>query len=246
MLKEAVGYDQGLWRTFRDLRKIPIEVLNGYMAGDKRYVSPSRLLITTLSFWVLLNGFLIDWYEIWKTIVSGILHGEAWLILSLMDHDEAKRAAFDTYFLGEFAPRMTHIFSRFAGDLFSKWYVPFTILSIVCGGYIFTRKNRSEGYTLKHVLSILSYAMGSNIIVFLAISAAFGIHMWLGCVILMVGLLFFLFGKAHLIFYAAPSQFFEKEGKRLEKKLMRFVFLVVLFLQVLLISAYSLYFIYFT
>src|SRR5688572_10464219 len=69
---EFVGYERGLLKTIIDLYKDPAIVIASFNRGENTYVSPYRLLIVTISIWVLLNSFLIDWNEIWTSYMADI------------------------------------------------------------------------------------------------------------------------------------------------------------------------------
>jgi hypothetical protein len=244
LFKEAIGYEQGLWRTFVDLRRKPKQVLDGYHGGDRKYVSPFKLLTTTLSLWILVNGFLIDWYSIWTEIMTGILNQEFRFFAWLKDLDETERTAFQ-HRLNETAKPILAIICRVAGDLFSKWYVPFVILSIVVGSKWFVRRNPTSGISLKETMAILSYSIGSNIPVFLVMSVAFGVNIWVGIGICFLAFPFMATGKTDIIFYAAPKSFFVQDGKTMEKKLVRSMFPIIILLQALLMIGYFIFFKYY-
>ncbi len=240
LLKETIGYEQGLWRTLLDLRTKPQEVLEGYLQADRKYASPFKLLTTCLSLWLLINGFLIDWYAIWSQLFTSILDVEVSLITWISDLDATKRAALDQR-LEELAGPMLGMVSQVAGDLFSKWYIPFAILAIVGASWLFTRWNPGYGLPMKDVLAGLSYSVGSNIPLYLGVSIGFGIHMLLGLSITLFMALLLFFGKAGKLMYAAPGKFFpQHEG--IEKKLVKATFTVTIFLQILLIIGYVIYF----
>lgn len=244
LFREAIGYEQGLWRTFVDLRKKPKEVLEGYLQGDRKYVSPFKLLTTSLSVWILINGFLIDWYSIWNQIITGILNQEIRLIAWLKDMDAAAQLAQKANITEKVAPFIA-IGAQIAGDLFSKWYVPFALLSVVAGSWLFHRRYPSPEVTLKRAMSILSYSVGSNMPFFLLISIAFGVHVWLAAGLIMLILVLMLAGKTSYFNYAPVNGFFDEGGRQKEKQLIRCVFMVVIVLEVLLVLGYILYFKYF-
>src|SRR5690349_16916244 len=113
--KEIVGYENGLLRTLIDLRKQPEVVLQGYLAKDLKYVSPFRLLISALSLWVLVNSFFLDWHKTWENLMFRMSGWTQSLIGP--DKDQEK-------FEAVIAP-IANLTGRMAGDLFSKYYVPF-------------------------------------------------------------------------------------------------------------------------
>jgi hypothetical protein len=242
LFREAIGLENGLARTFIDLRKNPRQVLENYKAGDRRYVSPFRLLITSMSLWILINGFLIDWYIVWKDLMSMVLHGEAWLISWIKDYDEAGRAAL-TETLSKKTWSVMDIYCRFAGDLFSKWYVPYTLVSVVGGSIHYTRRQGMGKLTLRDALYILSYSIGSNIPFFLLLSLLFWAHIGAALVACFAVLALNLLGYSQFLSYAPIQDFIAHDGKAVEKKIMHSVFLVVLIGLGLLSGGYMAYFI---
>lgn len=241
LVREAIGYEQGLWRTFVDLRGKPKEVLEGYLTGNRKYVSPFKLLTTSLSVWILLNGFLIDWYAIWNQIITGVMDQEIQLIAWLKDMDAAARASLEARVAEK---PITKIVTQIAGDLFSKWYVPFALLSIISGTWLFNRRYPSPEVSFKRALAILSYSVGSNMPIYLAISLAFGLNVWFASGLIFLILPLALAGKTSFVNYAPVSSFFDENGRQREKQLMRSVFIIVLVLEALLTVGYILYFYY--
>ncbi len=241
IVKETLGYEQGLWRTLVDLRTNPKQVLDGYLAADRKYVSPFKLLSTSLSLWLLINGFLVDWYAIWAQFFKATLELETSLIAWVGDFDPARRAELDRKMLEVSGPMLSMV-SRIAGDLFSRWYVPFAILSVIGTSWLFTRINKETGLSLKTVMSAFSYSVGSNIPFYLGISICFGLHIYLGLALLLVMTVLLLTGKAGKLMYAAPGKFFEDQGKQVEKKLIRASFIVTFILQAMVVIGYVIYF----
>lgn len=241
LIKEALGYEQGLWRTLVDLRSKPKDVLDGYLAADRKYVSPFKLLTTSLSLWLLINGFFVDWYAIWSQLFTSTVELETSLIAWVGDFDPAKRAALDRKMLELTGPLLSMV-SRIAGDLFSRWYVPFAILSVIGTSWLFTRMNPETGLSLRTVMSAFSYSVGSNIPFYLGISVCFGLHLYLGLGLLLIMSILLLTGKAGKLMYAAPGKFFEDQGKQVEKKLIRSSFIVTFILQVMVVIGYVIYF----
>ena len=241
LLKESVGYEQGLWRTLIDLRTKPKDVLEDYLAGDRKYVSPFKLLTTSLSLWIVINGFFVDWYTIWSQIFIKSVNLEASLIAWIGDFDAARRASFDQKLQEAMVP-MLSIVGRIAGDLFSRWYVPFAILAVIGTSWLFTKRNPDAGISMKKIMSAFSYSVGSNIPFYLGMSIGFGINLYLGMGMVLVMAMLLLAGKAGKIMYASPGKFFEDQGKQIEKKLIRASFIVTFFLQGLLVIGYIIYF----
>lgn len=245
VFREAAGIEKGLIRTFLDLRSKPREVLEGYKAGDRKYVGPFRLLLASLSLWILINGFLIDWYALWKEMMLGILDAEAWLIAWLKGGDDVAREE-TMKKLAEKAGPILDIYCRFAGDLFSKWYVPYSLAGIVLGSIHFTRQQTEKVVSLRDTLYILSYSVGANIPFFLVVSLVFWLNLWAALAACLIILVLNLSGNAHLISFAPVRTFIAaEEGKAFEKKLMRSVFLVVSVGLIILIGLYMGYYIFF-
>lgn len=242
LLGEAIGLEKGLFRTFLDLRKNPRQVLESYQSGDHRYVSPFRLLITSLSLWILINGLLIDWYALWKDLMSMILRGEAWLISWINDYDQAAHNAFIAK-LDQKTAGVMEIYCRFAGDLFSKWYVPYALVSVVAGGIHYTRRQRHAGPSFRDTLYILSYSIGANIPFLLLLSLIFWMHIGAALVVCFAVLVLNFLGHSQLTSFAPIRSFLPQDGKIIEKKIMQSVFLVVMLGMAVLAAGYMAYYI---
>lgn len=243
LLREAIGYEQGLWRTLVDLRKQPIEVLEGYLNKTGKYTSPFKLLTSFMSLWILINSFLINWYAIWKQLATDTLFAELKLVMWIGDFDDQKRGAVELK-ATEFARTPTEIIAQVAGDMFSKWYVPFVVIVIIGGCFLFVRQNKDSIVSLKKAMAIMSYSVGSSMIIYLGVTLSFAIHPYFGIGITFMGAIIMLTGRAHWIIFAPMRAFFVENGKSQEKALMKSMFVVTLCLQLVLIAGYIVYYTY--
>lgn len=210
-LKESVGVERGLVKTFIDLRKKPIEVLDGYLKGDNHYVSPFKLLFGGLALWLFINSFIIDWYKIFGSAMQDYINFLSRIILE----DSRQKAKFDSLI----SPIMD-IFVNFAGDLFTKIYVPFVICVIPLSAYFASRLTKDFKVSYKTLLSVNSYVMGANVFVYLIMSVTAAINFYVFIVLCFVLLSLALVGH-NLMMLVPPRRFFTSDGLIIEKKMLK-------------------------
>jgi len=221
LLREAAGFERGLVRTFVDLKKNPRLVLEGYLAQDYKYVGPFRLLITSLSLWILINSFLIDWYAIWKILTEGILNAEVRMIAWLSNLDAAgEKKLNDNLLAFDLAGKM----SKAAGDFFSKWFVPFALITVVGGSLYYSRRHKAD---LRHTMYVMSYAIGASIPLYLVLSFVFLVSPELGVVFSIVVVVVDMLGFSQFTTIAPIRGFYEMDGKATEKKIMTSILIVI-------------------
>jgi len=236
---EAMGYENGMIRTLIDLRKNPRGVLDGFSSGDRRYVSPFRLLMAGLTLWILLNSFLINWYAVWKSMMNGVLTADVKIIGWLKELDPAGEEALRKQ-LG--SSNSLDWYCKFAGDLFSRWFVPFTLIYIVVGSLLFVRRNRTLGIGLRETMYVMSYSVGASLPTYLAMTLAFSFNVWAGFgVSLFISALSFT-GRSNLLSYAPMGSFFPENGKAIESKITKSIGLVVAVTMSIIILGYFTYF----
>lgn len=209
-LKESIGVESGLVKTFLDLRKKPREVLDGYLQGDKHYVSPFKLLFGGLALWLFINSFVIDWYKIFDSAIQ------------------------------DYTP-FKSIFVRFAGDIFTKIYVPFVICVIPTSAYFARRLTKDFKISYKVLLSVNSYVMGANVFVYLimSVTAAINFYVVMGLSLALVPLA--LMGY-NLMMLVPPRRFFPLDGLTIEKKMLRANFYSVGIFMIIVGMGYFLWF----
>jgi len=64
LFKEGIGYESGLFRTVIDLYKNPQKVVEASINNDLTYVNPVKFMMTICGYFVLFNGFIIDWEKV--------------------------------------------------------------------------------------------------------------------------------------------------------------------------------------
>ena len=209
-LKESIGVESGLVKTFLDLRKKPREVLDGYLQGDKHYVSPFKLLFGGLALWLFINSFVIDWYKIFDSAIQ------------------------------DYTP-FKSLFVRFAGDIFTKIYVPFVICVIPTSAYFARRLTKDFKISYKVLLSVNSYVMGANVFVYLimSVTAAINFYVFIGLSLALVPLA--LMGY-NLMMLVPPRRFFPLDGLTIEKKMLRANFYSVGIFMIIVGMGYFLWF----
>ena len=222
-LKESIGVESGLVKTFLDLRKKPREVLDGYLQGDKHYVSPFKLLFGGLALWLFINSFVIDWYKIFDSAFQDYM-------------DFLKRVALD-----DNGKKVKSIFVMFVGDLFTKIYVPFVICVIPTSAYFARRLTKDFKISYKVLLSVNSYVMGANVFVYLimSVTAAINFYVFIGLSLALVPLA--LMGY-NLMMLVPPRRFFPLDGLTIEKKMLRANFYSVGIFMIIIGMGYFLWF----
>lgn len=221
MLREAAGFERGLVRTFLDLKKNPRLVLEGYMAHDYKYVGPFRLLITSLSLWLLINSFLIDWYAIWRTLTDSMLSAEVRLIAWLSNLDAAaEKKLTDQLLASDLAGQMSNV----AGDFFSKWFVPFALITVVGGSLYYSRRYKAD---LRRTMYVMSYAIGASIPLYLVLSFVFLFSPGFGIAFSVMVVVVDMLGFSHLTTIAPIRGFYDVDEKATEKKIMISIMIVI-------------------
>jgi len=239
LFREAIGYENGMIRTLIDLRKNPRGVLEGYSSGDRRYISPFRLLMAGLTLWILLNSFLIDWYAVWSSMMEGVITADVKLIGWLKKLDPAGEEALRNKLV---ADGSMELYCKFAGDLFSRWFVPFTLISIVAGSILFVRRNRALGIGLRETMYVMSYSVGASLPTYLVMSLAFSFNVWVGLVISLILSALSFIGQSSLMSYAPVRSFFPENGKAIEAKITKSIMMVIAVTMSITIFTYFAYF----
>lgn len=235
--KEAIGYENGLWRTFVDVRKNPQQVIADYLAQTRKYVSPFRFLTTSLGLWILINGFIIDWYATWSRMITGIITAELKLI-ALLSEREMDQALFD-----KISAKMVPYGSQIAGDLFAKWTVPFVVIIIIATSHWLSRYSQwKEKVSHKMILGVMCYGVGGNIPAFLIMTTGLALAPWITMGVIMIAFLLILIGKLNLLSYSPYRNFFAADGVAIERSIAKVSVFTVITLQILLVAAYIAYF----
>lgn len=213
LIKESVGYENGLVKTFRDLKSEPIKVIDGYFQNNKQYVSPFKLFIGILTLWLFVNSFFIDWYSIWAQVIQDI--SDFSFFASMRDDmDSEKKAAYALHF-GKIKTTYTIVF----GDLFSKFYLPFAVVHTILSALIIKRLTQKYRVEFRRILVIMTYTASLNSILLFIISLVFAIHLWAAVALIFGILIFSLFGVT--IFTISPvRKMFLTDGKKIEHKFM--------------------------
>ncbi len=210
LFRESVGVESGLIKTLIDLRKKPKDVLDGYLKGNKHYVSPFKLLFGGLTLWLFINSFIIDWYKIF----DGAMQNYIDFLSNILIEDNAKKANFDSVITP-----IRQIFVKFAGDLFTKIYIPFVICVIPLSAYFASRLTKKFKISYKALLSVNSYVMGTNLFVYLIMSITAAINFYIFIALCFVFLLLALRGL-NLMMLIPPRRFFTSDGIIIEKKML--------------------------
>jgi hypothetical protein len=232
LLKEVAGVEHGLWYTIRRLRNDPAGVVNGYLRGDLNYSSPFRLLISVLTVWLLVNGFMIDWYAIWEKFMDSYL---TFLYNNIVD----KKISLVTFH--EKMSPFRSLFVQFGGDLFAKIYIPFVMLVLPLSAWFAQKITRKYAVSFRMLMAVNGYVMGANGVVFLVMSVliALNFYVFLGLGIILI--ILSLFG-VNFLTMIPPRKFFDQHGLEIERGIMRSNMLAVMLIISLLFSGYVVWF----
>ena len=231
-LNESVGIESGLIKTFIDLRKKPKDVLDGYLKGDKHYVSPFKLLFGGLTLWLFINSFIIDWYKIFDNVMQNYID----FLSNILIEDNDKKVNFDL----AIAP-IGRIFVKFAGDLLTKIYIPFVICVIPLSAYLASKLTKKFKISYKTLLSANSYVMGTNLFLYLIMSIIAAINFYMFIALCFIFLLLALMG-INLMMLVPPRRFFASNGIVIEKKILLANFYSVGIFMTIIAAGYFLWF----
>lgn len=223
-LKEIVGYENGLWRTIVDLRKHPDLVLKGYLEKDHKYVSPFRILLSALSLWVLVNSFFLDWYKAFENI----MYQMAMWIQSIVTIPEQNQVKFDNY-----VSESAKFYGKLCGDLFSKYYVLFVLISLPLAAFLASRKCKHFGISFKTILAAMSYSSSLNVFLMFIFSVCAYFDLFFTTVFLGIPLIVLtIIGRGNLVSFIALRNFFITNGVEIEKKVTVSMLISVLILMI--------------
>ena len=208
-LKEVTGYESGFGRTLIDLRKKPDVVLEAYLNHRGGYVSPFRLLFSVLGIWLFVNSFIIDWYTVWYDLMNTYTN-------FLMDHvyqfslEKKLKTAAST-------EKMIRLVSRLAGDLFSKYYVPFVILVLPVSSWFAVKFCRPYNLSFRSILGANTYAIATSTFIgfFMVVGLAISSLITLG---IMIVLMILAFTGRNFIQVTPISRFYTENGRVIERK----------------------------
>lgn len=231
LLKEAVGVEHGLWHTVKSLRVDPKGVLNGYLTGDLNYSSPFKLLMGVLTIWLLVNGFIIDWYAIWAKFIDNYLNF-------------LYKAIGTELTIAEFHKKMAsfrNLFIQFGGDLFGRIYIPFILAVLPLSAWLAQRFTHTYEVSFRKLLAVNSYVMGANGVVFLGMSIVVAINFYVFMAVALVLVVLALFG-INFLMMIPPRRFFDQHGAEIERGIVRANTAAVMLMVTLLMTGYVIWF----
>ena len=141
LIKEAIGYESGFFRTIVDLYKNPIIVVESAISNDSKYVNPVKFLVSVCSYFIFVNGFLVDW----ETLAFSHLKELNYLITGETQMGEVEMIA-----------------SKFMAIGMTTGLIPYLFIVIIVQLYILTKKNNSD--KIEFYKTILFYYNGLNIL----------------------------------------------------------------------------------
>lgn len=230
-LKEVTGYEHGLGRTIIDLRKKPDVVLQSYLTRQGHYVSPFRLLFTALGLWIFVNSFIIDWYAVWYDMSKQFSD----FLTDYVYHVPLERKIKNAQELD----KVMRIYSTFAGDLFSKYYVPFVVLTLPLSSWLATKFCRPYKLPFRSILISNTYSVAANTYVGFFMSVGFALNAFVTAAIVTI-LLVLVFTGRNFIQLTPLRNFYSENGAAIEKRILGSNVLAVCFLMTLMVLSYFL------
>jgi hypothetical protein len=154
LFKEGVGYESGLIRTVVDLYKNPQKVIEASINNDLTYVNPVKFMVNICSYFILVNGFIIDWESVSLVHVNRINY----LITGNIHPGPAELS-----------------FAQLMAFIFSTGFIPMLIFTTIVQLYFISKKTKESSYSFDYHKDVVFYYNGLNILLyfFFSIAAAF-------------------------------------------------------------------------
>jgi hypothetical protein len=235
LFHESIGLESGILRTAQALWREPQNVLKSYMANERTYISPFKILLTSLSLWILINSFIIDWYAIWGKMTADYLD---WLTTSVFPMDGANPEK-----VKQFKSDYVAFVSRFMGDLFSKIYVPLVVVVLPLSAWFAHKSCAKYGANFRSLIATNAYVMGANVFSLVIVSTLTVINTYALAVIAVSSLLLLFFG-INIFILIPPRRFFAENGKVIEKTLIRGNLMAVFVVMGVLAVGYGVWFVW--
>jgi hypothetical protein len=193
LFKEAIGFDSGYIRTTIDIIKKPNIVLEKYKAGDLKYVNPVRYLLSSSTYFILTNSFLVDWEKV------GIRHTQQLRELSKNDTDFSHMVGF-----GEL--------------LFSKFLVPMILLSAIVKLFYIQKFSKNKEVLISDHIAIVFYSAGISTIFSLWASVMImSMHILVFLTVIFLTTIFYLAGYRKLFEPKSVKDFLPEQGGQYQK-----------------------------
>jgi hypothetical protein len=154
LIKEGIGYESGFIRTLSDLLKDPKMVVEASAKNDLTYVNPVKFMMTICSYFVVINGFFIDWERVsieHVTRINFLISGE-----NKIENAEI-------------------IYAQLIDFIFSTGFVPMLIITAIVQLYFISKQTQHTTYSFDYLKDALFYYHGLNVLLYFifSLSAAF-------------------------------------------------------------------------
>lgn len=154
LIKEGIGYESGFFRTLSDLLKDPKMVVEASAKNDLTYVNPVKFMMTICSYFVVINGFFIDWERVsieHVTRINFLISGE-----NKIENTEI-------------------IYAQLIDFIFSTGFVPMLIITAIVQLYFISKQTQHTTYSFDYLKDALFYYHGLNVLLYFifSLSAAF-------------------------------------------------------------------------
>lgn len=222
LLKEGVGYESGFIRTIVDLYKDPMKVVESSINNDLTYVNPVKFLVNTCSYFIVVNGFIINWEKVSLQHVNRINY----LITNQIIPGPA-----ETYY------------AEVMAFLFSTGFIPILIITTIVQLYLISKKTTDSSYSFDYHKDVLFYYNGLNVMLYFvfSISAA---YLPTDIFLILYGIYFLLFiiGFRKVVELKPVETYFRNEKNELSiiyKKTMYKAYLILIIASIIIFSSFE-------
>lgn len=219
LIKEGIGYESGFFRTLFDLLKDPKMVVEASAKNDLTYVNPVKFMMTICSYFVVVNGFFIDWERVsiqHVTRINFLISGE-----NKIENAEI-------------------IYAQLIDFLFSTGFVPLLIITAIVQLYFISKQTQRTTYSFDYQKDALFYYHGLNVLLYFvfSLSAAF---LTTNIFLIMYGVyLFLVIIRFRKVIELKPIHMYFQHEKdeisKLFKKTMNKAYLVLIFSSTILFT----------
>jgi hypothetical protein len=219
LIKEGVGYESGFIRTVVDLYKNPQKVVEASNNNDLTYVNPVKFMVNICSYFIVVNGFIIDWEKVSLEHVSKINY----------------------LITGENIPGPAELsFAEMMAFLFSTGFIPMLILTTIVQLYLISKKTIQSSYSFDYHKDVIFYYNGLNVLLYFifSIAAAF-LQTDIFLILYSLYILLILIGFRKVIELKPIGSYFQNEKDdltRIYKKTMNKAYILLIFGSILLIT----------
>lgn len=151
LIKEGIGYESGLSRTIVDLYKNPQLVVEASKRNNLTYINPVKFMMRICSYYIVINGFFIDWKKISLEHIKRIN-------FLLTGFDNVGKAEM--------------FYAQVMDFLFSVGLIPGLICMTILQLYFISKKTKNSFYSFDYHKDVLFYYNGLNVLLYFIFSLA--------------------------------------------------------------------------